>query len=967
MKAIVKTLALLCLILWFPIKSLAQNTPPAITRCEILPQNATLDDDLTCDYDYYDADGDLEDVDQRTVYWKRNGVYQTEFRDQLTVPASATEDNELWEVELRVHDGTDPSEMATASVSFGTPEPNTRPEARDVQILPNNPTTSDDLNLSYTYYDEDGDPEDESQRTIYWQRNGEFATEYRHQLTIPSSATQNGETWQCALEVHDGKDESHQEWADPVTIGNGNTPPQATDLSLTPTNPDDSDDLIASYTYSDADGDLESGTEIRWYKDTVLQPDYNDQLSIPASATSGGEEWYFTVRPSDGEDFGDLQTSSTVTIIGERPLANFDAEPTVGIAMLRVQFQNLTEGNVYAYEWSFGDGEYSAAENPVHIYTEPGTYRVRLSVNGSGGSHSITRYKFITVYEDSAGYLNLNFVDGSTAYEQEPWENSIDADTWGWDGTATAGGDSAWAIFEFKNQGIKRIDRFRLMSNTGVSSRSRWVKEFRVQVSTSGTLPSDFISVLDTVKETGEWETFYITPIDAKYVKLIIDTPDSGWRQIGEFEVREHVPGPCMLNITVTPTEAGSVIKDPDLSEYEYDQEVTLTAVPSSNMYVFDCWSGDISGSNNPEYLTMKGEHNVTVHFRLSNETVSIPDTINGPSSGFINQSLTFSTNGSTCNFGHDVEYQFNWDDGSLSAWGNGIKSHTYSDSGTYYVTSRARCKANTNVISGWSVTHAVTISTCNVIISINPSGAGSVIKDPDKSGYEYGDTITITATPVTGWKFAGWSGDHGGNNNPAVISIKNNMSITANFEQKTYTLTTYVTPSGTGNIIKTPDKDRYTHGEVIVCTAIANPDSSYKFDHWSGDIADTVKSVSLIMDSDKNITAHFSSSATSVPGLEAYGIIPSEFALMQNYPNPFNPETIIRYQLPKSSHVNLEVFNILGERIRTLVDTEQNAGFYHITWDGKNDAGMIAPSGIYFYALRYNNIVNYKKAIFLK
>jgi len=87
----------------------------------------------------------------------------------------------------------------------------------------------------------------------------------------------------------------------------------------------------------------------------------------------------------------------------------------------------------------------------------------------------------------------------------------------------------------------------------------------------------------------------------------------------------------------------------------------------------------------------------------------------------------------------------------------------------------------------------------------------------------------------------------------------------------------------------------------------------------------------------------------------------------MQNYPNPFNPETIIRYQLPKSSHVNLEVFNILGERIRTLVDTEQNAGFYHITWDGKNDAGMIAPSGIYFYALRYNNIVNYKKAIFLK
>ncbi len=1059
MKNIFKNLALLCLILWFPVKSVAQNTPPEVTRIELLPKNATIDDDLTCDYDYYDADGDPEDTSQRFVAWQRNGVWQTEFRDQLTVPASATEDNEKWEVFLRVHDGTEESvETYTASVEFGTPIPNTQPEAQDVEILPSNPTTNDDLNLSYTYYDADGDPEDESQRFIAWRRNGEWTHVHRELLTVPAADTRKGEVWESELRVHDGKDESAEYWAPPVTIGNtppvatdlsliptnpsesdaltasytysdvdddpesgteirwyedtilqpdyndqlsvpasatsggeewyftvgpsdgedfgdlqtcstvviGNTPPEATDLAITPIDPETEDDLTASYIYSDGDGDLESGTEIRWYNDSVLQPDYNDQLSIPASATSGGEEWYFTVHPSDGVDFGDLQTSPTVTVAETRLQANFDAKPTIGIPQLSVQFQNLTEGNAHTYEWSFGDGEYSTAENPIHDYSEPGTYSVSLSATGPGGSNYIHRDNFITVYEDSAGYVNLNFVDGSEDIIDEPWKNSIDADTWGWDGTTTAKGDPAWSIFEFNNQETIKIDHFRLLTNTGVNLPSRWVKEFRVQVSTSGTLQSDFNTVLDTVKENGEWETFYITPINAKYVKLIIDEP-TGWCEVGEFEVWEHIPGPCILNITVTPTEAGSVIKYPDSSEYDHNQDVILTAVPSSSIYVFDHWSGDLSGTNNPDTLTMKGEHNVTAHFRLSDEEVSIPDTVNGPSTGFTNQSLNFSTDGSTSNLGHDVEYQFDWGGSSLSDWGNAIRSHTYSDSGTYYVKSRARCKIHTNVISGWSVTHTVTISSCSLKILINPSNAGSVIKNPDKYGYEFGDAVTITAIPDTGWKFAGWSGDHGGNNNPAIISIRNHMSITANFEQKTYTLMTYVTPSGTGNIIKSPNKAKYTYGEVVVCTAIANPDSSYKFNHWSGDISDTVKSVSLIMARDKTITAHFSSSVTNVSDLEVYGIIPSEFALMQNYPNPFNSETIIRYQLPKSSYVKLEIFNTLGERIRTLVDVEQNAGFYQVIWDGKNDAGLVTASGIYFYVLKYDKGITYKKAIFLK
>ena len=80
--------------------------------------------------------------------------------------------------------------------------------------------------------------------------------------------------------------------------------------------------------------------------------------------------------------------------------------------------------------------------------------------------------------------------------------------------------------------------------------------------------------------------------------------------------------------------------------------------------------------------------------------------------------------------------------------------------------------------------------------------------------------------------------------------------------------------------------------------------------------------------------------------------VLPSEVALGQNYPNPFNPSTLIPYQLSASSPVRLEVFNILGQRVTTLVDGEQGAGAYVARWDGTDAAGGAAASGVYFYRL---------------
>jgi hypothetical protein len=94
---------------------------------------------------------------------------------------------------------------------------------------------------------------------------------------------------------------------------------------------------------------------------------------------------------------------------------------------------------------------------------------------------------------------------------------------------------------------------------------------------------------------------------------------------------------------------------------------------------------------------------------------------------------------------------------------------------------------------------------------------------------------------------------------------------------------------------------------------------------------------------------------------------LPQSYSLLQNYPNPFwseakssarsgvNPETTIRYQLSKESSVKLQIYNLRGQWVRTLVDAKMKAGEVSTTWDGKDAAGNLVPRGIYFYRLQVN------------
>jgi len=111
----------------------------------------------------------------------------------------------------------------------------------------------------------------------------------------------------------------------------------------------------------------------------------------------------------------------------------------------------------------------------------------------------------------------------------------------------------------------------------------------------------------------------------------------------------------------------------------------------------------------------------------------------------------------------------------------------------------------------------------------------------------------------------------------------------------------------------------------------------------------------------------HGSGTTLQLSSLTTAVQLPGRYALSQNFPNPFNPQTTISFDLPKGSHVTLTVYNMLGQRIRTLTDREYDAGRQSVVWDSRSDNGDAVASGVYLYRIEADSYVANKKMILLK
>lgn len=92
-----------------------------------------------------------------------------------------------------------------------------------------------------------------------------------------------------------------------------------------------------------------------------------------------------------------------------------------------------------------------------------------------------------------------------------------------------------------------------------------------------------------------------------------------------------------------------------------------------------------------------------------------------------------------------------------------------------------------------------------------------------------------------------------------------------------------------------------------------------------------------------------------------------TDYLLFSNYPNPFNPTTKIEFGLQTAVHVKIEIFTILGQSVRTLVDKQYEAGFWNEVWDAKDDSGNLVDTGIYFIVCEFDSYLSFTNCLFVK
>jgi hypothetical protein len=160
----------------------------------------------------------------------------------------------------------------------------------------------------------------------------------------------------------------------------------------------------------------------------------------------------------------------------------------------------------------------------------------------------------------------------------------------------------------------------------------------------------------------------------------------------------------------------------------------------------------------------------------------------------------------------------------------------------------------------------------------------------------------------------------------------------------------------------------------VVILDNIGGGQFAAPREHATGDTAWSVIAADLDSDGDLDLATGggravsiLLNRSSAAVGDEGNGTLPTEFALGENYPNPFNPATSISFAVPEPAHVSLEVYNVLGQKVATLIDAVLQPGYHSHNWDGCGQNGGSLPSGLYFYRLNAGSFRQTNKMLLLK
>ena len=628
--------------------------------------------------------------------------------------------------------------------------------------------------------------------------------------------------------------------------------------------------------------------------------------------------------------------------------ANFSADVTSGNPPLVVNFTDQTGGTSTptSWSWNFGDGGTSSLQNPSHTYSSIGTYSVTLQVSDGTNSSTKTKTDFISV-------------SNTTIFVDEDFEGTFPPENWQNVGTGNGWAQSSRRAYSGTYSAF--YDDF----NTGDNSQDYSL--ITPEMDFSG-LESANLNYFENVN--------YRYAAIVQNVEISIDG-GSSWTIIRDSIGTEDTWGEINEDLTAYVGNSSVYIK------YRYD-----------GGYDAEWWVDDV-------FITGEATEGFAAEFSADVTSGEAPLDV---------QFTDYST-------GSPTSWSWNFGDGSLSTLQN--PSHTYTSADTYTVT--------LSISDGTNSDFEVKADYIEVSAPVNtpPSGFATLVPDAEEeigiayltfkwnaaSDPDVGDVVSYILYVGTDSSQAA-TYDAGTDTTQIVVQLTENAtywwkivasdlnsgsSENDNGFQKFYVNATEEAPSAFDPISPVDETTGLDHILDLIWNPAIDPDPidtiTYKVIYatdWANEtthnevanITDTVLSITLednteyywlvkAADTDGNVTGSNGGEPWSfIVGelsINSDQSMPETFALHQNYPNPFNPITLIRYDLPKNGFVSIMIYDMLGQRVRTLVSREESAGYKTLYWDSRNDLGVNVSAGIYFVRINFDNVMLSRKMILLR
>ena len=620
-----------------------------------------------------------------------------------------------------------------------------------------------------------------------------------------------------------------------------------------------------------------------------------------------------------------LVRTNYITVTCTPPVADFNGSPTTGEVPLQVNFTDASTGAT-SWSWDFGDGVgTSTQQNPSYTYNNAGTYTVTLTATNSCGSDQAVKTNYVTVTcTPPVADFSGTPTSGSAPLTVDFTDLSSNATGWSWDfgdgvGTSTlqnpsytytAEGTYTVALTASNSCGSDNATKIDYISVTvPMETKAYAQSESTALGTTTGTLANTMVS--DNVYEA------IVEALSTSHPRKVTSNAQHTWTfNLGGggnntmFSLEAYRPNNADGDNFVFEYSTDGVTFLPLVTVASATEQVYSVGMPflSGTVYVRVTDSDRAWGSTSLDAVYVD-----EMYFSYESGPVPpVADFVGIPTSGQPPLSVSF-TDLST---GSPTSWSWDFGDGIGTSTAQN-PSYVYNAVGSYTVSltvssaygSDAEVKtAYINVTEAGTNMFVFDMAVSRVKLAATYHGACTVYIRDDNNNPVSGATVYVTA-----------SGPTGGNYNGVTAGDGSVTFQTATGEKK---------PSG----------------------------------EWCFEVTN-VTHATLTYDAGLNNVTYACESGWvySAKGQPLNAAIPADFSL-SNHPNPFNPSTVVAFDLPHDTYVRLDIYNILGQKVETLVDGHLSAGSYSYEWDGSN-----AASGIYLYRLTTDQFSATRKMALMK